>query len=871
MAVVENRFVCDLAKPVQAQALKGNVFSLDNLGSRISVLILNNGIPATISGSITANCILPDGSTVNVNGTLTEEGDGSLAYVNIPQSCLLIPGILKIAVKCTSSSVITTLAAIVANVYMTKTDNVITPSQQIIDDWNAEVSAAIAAQNAEIDAQDNKIDDLKSAINVVSDQQLKQVYRSNASGTKSVTVDGLNIPAGTYKLSCDGITTNDTDATTSLIVLRNGTTALHNFSVARNTKTEETVTLASACDNIIFYASNTKAHSDGDTFTYHNFLILTESELGNRLDEQDADIDKAQSDIDKAQSDISDILSYQKLVYILNQNVSGTESETIENISIPSGTYTVSCQNVTSDDTDSTVNRIQFRKGTTALVSFYADRGKATVGSITLEDECDNIILYASNTAAHSTGDTFSVTGFSVVQESNLNNRITKHENDIDDIYEYQTKTIYEGTIAGTTSVNVQLVLKAGNYIISTDGITSEDTATALNRVVFYDGDTLKQVIGLGPRNKQIIYPFTLEYDIDNINFLAAQNSTAASGKAFTISNLRIAKETELNQRFDRIETALNSNNAKDNPYAAIDFVNDIKIITTTHDHCTDQATLDRLVDKGLGAIAISNYYPSHPCYPMEDSGFFTDIPDVIQIPNAEQHGAVNMGTGFHFNSVGSMYATGKPRGETPVGTHDTWQRSVEDIRDLLLFPDGGGMTINHPAYSNISPETICDVLDYDPIVLGMEFFNYDTTNLADGLAIWDKVLTTGRRCYGFAVPDHAAQQENGEFTGINWCGTIVLFVHEATQRECLRAIRYGRFYAQIRHTDLAITSLSESNGIYTITVNKSATIKAIANGQIISTTTGTQLVVPTTDKMVYLRFEVITDDDAVYSNAIML
>ena len=150
MAVVENRFVCDLSKPVQAQALKGNVFSLDNLGSRLSVLIYDNGQPATISGTITGNCILPDGSTVNVNGSLTTENGGSKAYVDVPQSCLLISGILKIAIKCTSSGVITTLAAIVANVYMTKTDNVITPSQQIISDWNAEISASLATQDAKI-------------------------------------------------------------------------------------------------------------------------------------------------------------------------------------------------------------------------------------------------------------------------------------------------------------------------------------------------------------------------------------------------------------------------------------------------------------------------------------------------------------------------------------------------------------------------------------------------------------------------------------------------------------------------------------------------------------------------------------------------
>lgn len=165
MAVIENRFVCDLSKPVQAQALKGNVFSLDNLGSRLSVLVYDNGQPATISGSVTANCILPDGSTVNVNGGLTTEGDGSKAYVDVPQSCLLIPGILKIAIKCTSSSVITTLAAIVANVYMTKTDNVITPSQQIITDWSQQIAAEMQAVEDASAAQDAKIDDLKISLN----------------------------------------------------------------------------------------------------------------------------------------------------------------------------------------------------------------------------------------------------------------------------------------------------------------------------------------------------------------------------------------------------------------------------------------------------------------------------------------------------------------------------------------------------------------------------------------------------------------------------------------------------------------------------------------------------------------------------------
>jgi lysophospholipase L1-like esterase len=209
MAVVENRFVCDLKRPVQAQALKGNVFSLDNLGSRLSVLIYDNGQPATISGSITANCILPDGSTVNVNGGLTTENGGSKAYVDVPQSCLLITGILKIAIKCTSSSVVTTLAAIVANVYMTKTDNVITPSQQIIDDWNAEISAALATigtvptgktvvglideeATLRADADNNLLSAVQTeaTLRAAADSDLKSAFMQEQASLEAVPLDG---------------------------------------------------------------------------------------------------------------------------------------------------------------------------------------------------------------------------------------------------------------------------------------------------------------------------------------------------------------------------------------------------------------------------------------------------------------------------------------------------------------------------------------------------------------------------------------------------------------------------------------------------------------------------------------------------------
>ena len=168
MAKIETYFDCDLKKAVQVQSLNGNVFSLDNNGNRIGVRIFDNGVKTTVTGTVTGRAILADNSTVNLNGGLTTVNGQSVAYVDVPQGALLIPGTIKITIQLTASGVITTLAAILSTVYQTKTDNVITPSAQVIADWNAEISSAIQTQNATIASaiatQDAQISDLKSAL-----------------------------------------------------------------------------------------------------------------------------------------------------------------------------------------------------------------------------------------------------------------------------------------------------------------------------------------------------------------------------------------------------------------------------------------------------------------------------------------------------------------------------------------------------------------------------------------------------------------------------------------------------------------------------------------------------------------------------------
>jgi hypothetical protein len=136
MALVETWLNCELTEPVKVHYLKGNVFSMDSLGNRIGVNVYKNGQPATLSGSVNGYCVLSSGATVPVPGVRS----GSTVYVDLIQDCYAISGPISIAIKLTDGDTITTLACIVANVYLSRTDQMITPGQSIIDDWTEQIT-----------------------------------------------------------------------------------------------------------------------------------------------------------------------------------------------------------------------------------------------------------------------------------------------------------------------------------------------------------------------------------------------------------------------------------------------------------------------------------------------------------------------------------------------------------------------------------------------------------------------------------------------------------------------------------------------------------------------------------------------------------
>ncbi|MDP6778442.1 MAG: hypothetical protein QGI83_16930 [Candidatus Latescibacteria bacterium] len=343
------------------------------------------------------------------------------------------------------------------------------------------------------------------------------------------------------------------------------------------------------------------------------------------------------------------------------------------------------------------------------------------------------------------------------------------------------------------------------------------------------------------------------------------------------------------------------------NPYEGIDWSTVLRLGSATHMHMTNQETLENGYRYGIRHFPISNYYPSAPYGPdtrpsdfrlrqhwparMEDGSTlappinwndiitwredldepfrsevpfqeggkaFTYIPDdAIISPNAEHHGFSNSGS--HICSPGSAFISGNidpkeryhlRRHGFCVGFGGTWQEAFEGMIGGLVYPDGGGITINHPTwFSKLPEEQVLEMLDFDEGVLGIEVYNdysarrdwfesegYEPPDESEpgfSLNLWDRILSTGRRCWGVSVPDHSVAR------GTNWNGRNVLLVSEFTEGDCLRAYRQGRFYGCLKDSGLTVTDLSATESAVSIAVNAAATIRFIAEAGIVAEVNG--------------------------------
>ena len=209
--------------------------------------------------------------------------------------------------------------------------------------------------------------------------------------------------------------------------------------------------------------------------------------------------------------------------------------------------------------------------------------------------------------------------------------------------------------------------------------------------------------------------------------------------------------------------------------------------------------------------------------YPFKEGDrIFKPLPEgMLEAPNAEHHNFIGENGrtigALHMNAPGSTYASGTfdqwqkrrfqtgVRGGYAVGCGEFWKTSIDRMIAGLIYPDGGGVTINHPHWSALRRHRILDLLDYDPRVLGIEVIEGGHTCSE---YYWDWVLATGRQCFGFFVPDHSVNRKDGDF-GVN-----VLVVPERSVHACLKAYRQGNFYGARRGLgELKFTRIAFSGG----------------------------------------------------------
>ncbi|MBQ0077148.1 MAG: hypothetical protein KBS55_00735 [Bacteroidales bacterium] len=218
----------------------------------------------------------------------------------------------------------------------------------------------------------------------------------------------------------------------------------------------------------------------------------------------------------------------------------------------------------------------------------------------------------------------------------------------------------------------------------------------------------------------------------------------------------------------------------------------------------------------------------------------------VLEIPNAEHHNfqyenGENV-SGLHMCCPGSLFISGTFDARNEFGTFSHlgidfgaglfWKEAVDHICDGLMIPDGGGITINHPKWSKLDREFLLEMLDYDSRILGMEVLEYG----ANSENIWDWVLSTGRQCYGFFVPDWGALMDIDVF-GVN-----VLVVPERTAEACLRAYRKGNSYGATRgYGELKFTSISFKDNVLHASTDKPAKFQVKSANGVVAEFEGTE------------------------------
>lgn len=219
MAQIETWYRQDLKQPVQVHHLPGNVFSQDNQGNLLGVEVYDDGVPASLSGTVSANIVRSDGGTVAATGTLS----GNKLSVVLPAAAYAIPGVISVVIKLSSGSPsAVTLLAVVALVYASSTDTPVDPGTIMpsIQDLIDEIEDAVASIPSDYSSLSNAVaDGLYSIRNLVKAEDIITIYGKYI-GAYGVISDSANhVVSDFFRLQKGDSITYDLAGSDSSVVL----------------------------------------------------------------------------------------------------------------------------------------------------------------------------------------------------------------------------------------------------------------------------------------------------------------------------------------------------------------------------------------------------------------------------------------------------------------------------------------------------------------------------------------------------------------------------------------------------------------------------------------------------------------------------
>ena len=164
-------------------------------------------------------------------------------------------------------------------------------------------------------------------------------------------------------------------------------------------------------------------------------------------------------------------------------------------------------------------------------------------------------------------------------------------------------------------------------------------------------------------------------------------------------------------------------------------------------------------------------------------------------------------------------------------------------------------------------------IMDTSDIVFGLEIYNSATQSMNGkgySLDLWDAVLSTGRQIFGTAVPDHSAEG------GFDWENLPFGFNHmlcvTETEQEIMLAYREGRFYTTIYNDDLLLKNFDvDASGDMKFKASKSGSIKVVTATRTQTFTDVDSAEFATQDGDIFVRVEMTSGDNRLFTNAIML